>query len=217
MPSGTQVIASAGEQISILDLVAGKPLKLLKNHQKTVTSLCLASNSTRLVSGGLDGHVKMFETSSWNLVNGSKYSSPVLSVGVIPGVNREDKHLVVGMQSGVLSIRTRLSGTQKVKEREKEKEMQALIDGTLDQYDKKNKKRPRGLDKKFRGMDYMGESAEVVINGNDKKRKQETQWEKELRNGKYAHALDLVLEKNLPSITVRTIPDIGIYLRIALI
>jgi U3 small nucleolar RNA-associated protein 15 len=202
MPSGTQILASADNQISVLDLVAGKPLKLLKNHQKTVTSLSLAANSTRLISGGLDGHVKIFETSSWNVVSGSKYPSPVLSVNVITGANREDKHLVVGMQSGVLSIRTRLSGEQKIKEREKAIEMQALIDGTLDQYDKKNKKRPRGLDKKFRGMDYVGEGAEVIIEGNDRKTKQESIWERDLRTGKYAAALDYVLEKGLPSITV---------------
>jgi len=203
MPSGTQILASADNQVSVLDLVAGKPLKLLKNHQKTVTSLCLATNATRLVSGGLDGHVKIFETSSWNVVSGSKYPSPVLSVNLIAGANREDKHLVVGMASGVLSIRTRLSGQQKVKEREKAAEMQALIDGTLDQYDKKNKKRARGLDKKFRGMDFVGEGAEVIIEGSEKKTKQEAIWERDLRTGQYAASLDYVLEKKLPSITVR--------------
>jgi len=204
MPSGTQILASADNQISILDLVAGKPLKLLKSHQKTVTSLCLATNSTRLVSGGLDGHVKMFETSSWNVVSGSKYPSPVLSVNVISsGSNHEDKHLVVGMQSGVLSIRTRLSGQQRIKEREKAKEMQALIDGTLDQYDKKNKKRTRGLEMKHRGMDFVGEGADVIIEGSERRKKQEAVWERDLRTGKYAKSLDFVLEKKLPSITVR--------------
>lgn len=99
MPSGTQVLASSDNQISVLDLVAGKPVHLIKNHQKTVTSLCLASNGTRLISGGLDGHVKIFETSGWNVVAGSKYSAPVLSVSVVStGTKAEDKHLVVGMQ-----------------------------------------------------------------------------------------------------------------------
>lgn len=207
MPSGTTVLAAADNQISVLDLVAGKPLQLIKNHQKTVTSLCLASNNTRLVSGGLDGHVKIFETAGWNVVSGSKYPAPVLAVNVIStGVNREDKHLVVGMQSGVLSIKTKLSGQQKVKEREREKEMQALIDGTLDQYDKKNKKRTRGVEKKLRGLDFVGEGADVIIEGNnDKKRKPETLWERNLRQGRYAQALDYALEKEMPSVTVLTV------------
>jgi U3 small nucleolar RNA-associated protein 15 len=208
MPSGTTVLASADNEISVLDLVAGKPLTILKNHQKTVTSLCLASNGTRLVSGGLDGHVKVFETTGWNVVAGSKYPSPILSVNVISaGANREDKHLVVGMQSGVLSIRTKLSGEQKVKEKERAKEMQALIDGTLEEYDrKKNKKRPRGIEKKLRGMDFMGEGIDVVIEGNDRgKQKKETPWERDLRQGQYSQALDYVLGRAHPPVTVLTL------------
>ncbi|RDL37620.1 WD40 repeat-like protein [Venustampulla echinocandica] len=207
MPSGTTVLASAENQISVLDLVAGKPLQLLKNHQKTVTSLCLASNGTRLVSGGLDGHVKIFETAGWNVVAGSKYPSPVLSVNVISaGANREDRHLVVGMESGALSIRTRLSGQQKVKEREREKEMQALLAGTVEEYDKKNKKRTRGMEKKLRGMDFLGEGADVIIEGNEsRKRKHEAPWERDLRQARYVQALDSVLEVNMPPITVLTL------------
>lgn len=208
MPSGTTVLASADNEISVLDLVAGKPLNVLRNHQKTVTSLCLASNGTRVVSGGLDGHVKVFETTGWNVVAGSKYSSPVLSVNVISaGSNREDKHLVVGMQSGVLSIRTRLSGEQKVREKERAKEMQALIDGTLEAYDrKKNKKRPSGIEKKLRGMNFVGEGAEIIIEGNDRgKTKKEAPWERDLRQGKYAQSLDYVLNLNSPPIVVLTL------------
>ncbi|PQE05750.1 hypothetical protein CJF31_00004490 [Rutstroemia sp. NJR-2017a BVV2] len=208
MPSGTTVLASADNQISVLDLVAGKPLHIIKNHQKTVTSLCLASNATRLVSGGLDGHVKVFETSGWNVVAGSKYPAPILSVNVISsGANREDKHLVVGMQNGVMSIKTRLSGQQKIKERERAKEMQALIDGTLDEYDKKNKKRKltSGEVKKNRGLDFVGEGADVIIEGRPRSRKKEPQWETDLRRGRYPQALDHVLEKRLPSVTVLTL------------
>ncbi|KAE8453988.1 hypothetical protein EG329_007764 [Mollisiaceae sp. DMI_Dod_QoI] len=207
MPSGTTVLASADNQISVLDLVAGKPLQLLKNHQKTVTSLCLASKGMRLVSGGLDGHVKIFETSGWNVVAGSKYPSPVLAVNVISaGASREDKHLVVGMQSGILSIKTRLSGQQKVKERERAKEMQALIEGTIDTYDKKNKKRTRGIEKKLRGLDFMGEGADIVIEGNDRqRRKRETVWERDLRQGRYGQALDTVLGQVSPPVTVLTL------------
>jgi U3 small nucleolar RNA-associated protein 15 len=204
MPSGTTVLASADNQISVLDLVAGKPLQRLKNHQKAVTSLCLASNGTRLVSGGLDGHVKVFEVTGWNVISGSKYPSPILSACVITGSNREDKHLVIGMQSGVLSIRTRLSGPQKTKEREMAKEMQALIEGTLDDYDKSvnKKKRAKGVEKKLRGIDFLGEGVDVVIAGNERNRKVEAAWEKDLRQGRYPQALDYVLDQRLPAIVV---------------
>ncbi|SZF06245.1 unnamed protein product [Blumeria hordei] len=204
MSSGTHVIAAADNQISVLDIVAARPLHILKNHQKTVTSLCLSSKGTRLVSGGLDGHIKIYETSSWNIVHGSKYPSPVLAVSVIStGVNNEDKHLVVGMQSGMMSIKTKLSGQERAKQREREKEMQALISGNLEQHDKLAEKRARGPEKKLRGIDFVGEGAAVIIEGQEhRKRKTETSWEKDLRTGKFSQALDQALEKNLSSITI---------------
>lgn len=198
MPSGTTVLAAADNQISVLDLVAGRPLQLLQNHQKTVTSLCLASNGTRLVSGGLDGHLKIFETAAWNVVAGSKYPSPILSLSVVSsGLAREDRHLAVGMQSGLLSIKTRLSGQQKVKERERQKEMQALIDGTIEELDRKTaKKRPRGWEKRFRGRDFTGEGADIMIEGNGREKpKKMARWERSLQEGKYGSALDQVLDE----------------------
>jgi U3 small nucleolar RNA-associated protein 15 len=198
LPSGATMLASSGSRIYVLDMVAGKPLHVLQNHQKTVTALCLASNGNRVVSGGLDGHVKVFETTTWNVVAGSKYPSPILSVGVIhSGTGQEDKHLVVGMQSGLLSIRTRLSGQQKVRERERQKEMKALIEGTVTELDRKKaiKKRGRGWEKRFRGKDFIGEGTDVIIKGNDRGRaKKEKKWEKDLRLGRYALALDRVLD-----------------------
>ncbi|KAI9813235.1 MAG: hypothetical protein M1827_004177 [Pycnora praestabilis] len=208
LPSGTAVLASADNQISVLDIVAGKPLHIIKNHQKTVTSLCLASNGSKVVSGGLDGHVKVYETAGWNVVFGSKYPSPVLSLSVISsGADREDKHLVVGMQSGLLSIRTRLSGQQKVRERERQKEMQALMEGTVEELDKKNaKKRPKGWEKRFRGKEFLGEGVDVIIEGNDRgKARKDAKWEKDLRRGKYAYALDQVLDGSQPPIIVLTL------------
>ncbi|KZF18986.1 WD40 repeat-like protein [Xylona heveae TC161] len=208
LPSGTTVLASADNQISVLDLVAGKPQQILRNHQKTVTSLSLASNGTRVVSGGLDGHVKIFETTGWNVVYGSKYPAPILSLNVISnGAEREDKHLAVGTSSGLLSIKTRLSGEQKIKERERKKEMQALLEGKIDEFDKKNaKKRPRGWEKRNRGKDFLGEGTDVVIEGDDRgKIKHEKKWEKDLRRGRYQQALDDVLSKPEPPLIVLTL------------
>ena len=198
MPSGTTVLAAADNQISVLDLIAARPLQLLKNHQKTVTSLHLASNNTRLVSGGLDGHLKMFETTGWNVVAGSKYPSPILTLCIVgSGTTREDRHLVVGMQSGSLSIKTRLSGQQKVKERERQKEMQALIEGNIEELDRKRaKKRPKGWEKRLRGQDFTGEGADIVIEGRTKGSYKPRPWENLLRKGKYAAALDEVLKGN---------------------
>jgi U3 small nucleolar RNA-associated protein 15 len=198
MPSGTAVLATSDNTINVLDIVAAKPMHILRNHQKTVTALCLANNGERLLSGALDGHVKVFETTGWNVVAGMKYNSPILSLGVIPSQN-EDKHIAVGMQTGLLSIRTRLSGEQKALAKEREKEMKALMEGKIDEYDKsKKRKRGRGWAKRLRGKDFTGEGADVVIDGNARgKIHQSYPWAYALRLGQYAKALDIVLDQKV--------------------
>lgn len=117
MPSGTTLLAAAGNQISVLDLVAARPAQSLQHHQKTVSSLCLASKGTRVVSGGLDGHLKIFDISTWNVVYASKYPSPILSCNVIPSSRGENRHLAVGLESGDLRLRTLLSPTSQTSQK----------------------------------------------------------------------------------------------------
>ena len=210
MPGGTTVASAAGEQIHVLDLVAARPLANLKCHQKAVTSLCLASGGSRVVSGALDGHVKIFDTATWSLVAGAKYPSPILSVGVIPSPassasETEDRHLAVGLQSGLLSIKTRLSGPQKVAQKERDAEMQALIAGTLDEHDrqqsrKKRKRQTQGMRARLRGLDHDGRGADIVVEGGDRARpKKLTPWDRALRKLQYGRALDLALAAQPPN------------------
>ena len=156
-----------------------------------------------MLTGALDGHVKVFETTGWNVVAGLKYPSPILSLSVIPSREGEDKHVAVGMQSGVLSIKTRLSGQQKAAAREREKEMKALMEGRIEEYDRANKKRKRaargkGWEKRLRGKDFTGEGADIVIDVKARgKVNQQRPWGNALRWGQYGKALDLVLESKV--------------------
>ncbi|KAI8624456.1 WD40-repeat-containing domain protein [Xylariaceae sp. FL1651] len=207
LASGTTILASADNQISVLDLVAAKPRHVITNHQKTVTSLSIASNGRRVVSGSLDGHIKIYETTGWNVVAGAKYPSPILAVRVITaGANDDDRHLAVGMQSGVLSLRTRLTGPDATREREREKEMQALLAGTIATHDKaKNKRKKHNAATKR--LDMVGEGADVVIANDLSRPKREQPWQKDLRHGRFSAALDRVLDptsKDYGPLTVLT-------------
>ena len=204
LPSGTTMLAAAENTVTVLDLVAARPLHQITNHQKTVTSLSLASGGRRLVTGGLEGHVKVFETTGWNVVFSTKYQSPVLAVSVIPGTDApgaDDRHLAVGMQSGVLSVRTRQTGAEAARDREREKEMAALVAGTIDAHDSKNAKRKRRVAASQK-LDLVGEGADVVIANEPRAhRKKERPWQKDLRHAKYGRALDQVLDKHAPDYT----------------
>ncbi|KAK5717636.1 U3 small nucleolar RNA-associated protein 15 [Elasticomyces elasticus] len=198
VPLSSSVLASAaGNEVTVLDLIAGKASHILRSHQKNITSLTTGQNGTRLLSGGLDGHVKVHNTTSWEVVAGFKYPSPILSLAVIPtGSQAEDRHLAVGLQTGLLSIRTRLAGTEKVKAKEKSKRMDALIAGTSDAFERTQKKKDmrQGIRARDRGKDFRGEGADIIITGNDRVRTKKLRpWQRNLREGKYALALDQVL------------------------
>ncbi|OAA60736.1 WD40/YVTN repeat-like-containing domain protein [Cordyceps fumosorosea ARSEF 2679] len=211
LPGGTTVLAAAGPSVSVLDLVAARPLHVITNHQKTVTSLSLASGGRRVVTGGLEGHVKVFETTGWHVVNSFKYPSPILAVEVIPSPSSSssedtesapsDRHLAVGMQSGVLSLRTRLTGPEAQREREREREMDALVAGRADALDATKARRKRRAAAQNR-LDLVGEGADVVIAHDDpsssSSRKKERPWQADLRHGRHAAALDRVVDRSAP-------------------
>ncbi|CAK7241832.1 MAG: U3 small nucleolar RNA-associated protein 15 [Sporothrix thermara] len=209
MPSGTAILAASDNAVSVLDVVAARPLKLLTAHQKTVTSLCLASHGERVVSGGLDGHVKVFETGSWNVVASAKYPSPVLSVSVISaGAGGDDRHLAVGMVSGVLSIRTRLTGPAAEREKERKKEKAARDAGTLDKYDAAKAKRKQMGEVHARLDGAGGETVDFVIDGpgtgsssnnNNKRPRREPNWHRDLRHQRFGAALDAALDPQAPN------------------
>ncbi|KAK4657463.1 U3 small nucleolar RNA-associated protein 15 [Podospora pseudocomata] len=215
LPGGTTLLAASGNAISVLDLVAAKPLRLITNHQKTVTSLSLASNGKRVVSGSLDGHVKVFETSNWNVVFGCKYSSPILSLSVIAaGAAQEDRHLAVGMQSGVLAIRTKLSGAAAEKARERAAIEAAIGTSALDKIDARNAKRKRAAVSN-KNMDMLGENVDVVIPTSDtgSRKKKLKPWQRNYKDGFYAACLDEVIDMSGPEYQPLTALTVLIALR----
>lgn len=199
--NSSSLAAAAGNEVSVVNLIAGQAEHVIHSHQKTVSALASAQRGTRILTAGLDGHVKVHNAASWEVVSGFKYPSPILSLAVIPSAAgpdglRDDRHLAVGLQSGLLSLRTRLAGTEKAKVREREKKMEALIAGEADEYERRQKKKDlrQGIRARDRGKDYKGEGADIVITGNDRPRQKKLKdWQRSLRSGEYAKALDQVL------------------------
>ena len=105
--SGSLIASAGGNVVKIWDLAAGtaKPVATLSNHQKTITSLWVDEVGQRLISGGLDGFVKIYslEGGSYDVLHGIKFASPVLSVALSEARNA----LVVGTASGGLEVRRR--------------------------------------------------------------------------------------------------------------
>mmetsp|Transcript_38583 Transcript_38583/g.109118 ORF Transcript_38583/g.109118 Transcript_38583/m.109118 type:complete len:511 (-) Transcript_38583:107-1639(-) len=107
-PSGSIAVTAGGNHLCVWDLLGGKLLKRLSNHQKTVSCVVVSamagpqsSATARLLSGSLDGHVKVYELDTFKVTHASKYPAPILSLGLSP----DNSLLAVGMADGNLSLR----------------------------------------------------------------------------------------------------------------
>lgn len=123
LPSGAMAVTCGAAKCRLWDVLSGKLLASLDNHQKTVTSVrhvvledarrgAEAEDDggarswragPRLLTGSVDGHVKVYELDTFELVHATKYPSPVLSFDCTPGATQ----LAVGMASGMLAVRSR--------------------------------------------------------------------------------------------------------------
>ena len=86
-PSGGLVLSAGGPVVRCWDLVGGgRCLREVSNHQKTVTCLTFdganGAGKRRLLSGGLDQMVKVYDVADWKVVHTMRYTAPVLSLAI---------------------------------------------------------------------------------------------------------------------------------------
>lgn len=104
LPSGGLFISAGGTEIKVWDIFnGGKLLANISQHHKTVTTLRLASNNSRLMSASLDRHVKIYDISTFKVVHNIDFPNAVLSMAI----SKDDDTLAVGMIDGIISIRKR--------------------------------------------------------------------------------------------------------------
>lgn len=104
LPSGGIFISAGGTEIKVWDIFnGGKLLANISQHHKTVTTLRLASNNSRLMSASLDRHVKIYDISTFKVVHNIDFPNAVLSMAI----SKNDDTLAVGMVDGIISVRKR--------------------------------------------------------------------------------------------------------------
>ena len=82
-PSGGVVVSVGGPILRVWDLAtAGRCLRALSNHQKTVTCATFDGAKGRILTGGLDMMVKVYDVEDWNVVHTMRYPAPILSLAV---------------------------------------------------------------------------------------------------------------------------------------
>jgi U3 small nucleolar RNA-associated protein 15 len=81
--SGGLALSAGGPILRVWDLTAGgRCIRALSNHQKTVTCMAFDGERKRVLTGGLDHMVKVYDVEDWKVVHTMRYPAPILSLAV---------------------------------------------------------------------------------------------------------------------------------------
>lgn len=205
-PSGTIALSAAGPILRVWDLVAGgRCTRAFSNHQKTITSLAFDGEARRLLTGGLDQMVKVYDVSTYKVVHTMRYPSPVLCLAISVSCTADswalarvfmfgqpdETHIAAGMSDGTLSVRRR---QPKAKEAAADASSAALHFGSLDAF-LGSSVPSMGLGKvKAKGASTaVGDINELRVEGRRSQRLRE--YDRLLKKFRYSAALDAVLRK----------------------
>ena len=125
LPSGSLLVSVGGQDLCVWDVLSGgRLLRRKRCHQKTV--MCVHASrdggpppvfdehehlrrsavdrtAPRILTGSLDGHVKVHELDAFGTTHSAKYPGPVMSVALSP----DAETLAVGTANKFLSVRRR--------------------------------------------------------------------------------------------------------------
>ncbi|KAG9101838.1 hypothetical protein FS749_002732 [Ceratobasidium sp. UAMH 11750] len=206
-PSGSLAVAATGNVLRVWDLIAGgRCVRALSNHQKSITSLAFDGNASRLLTGGLDHMVKVYDVSTYRVVHTMRYPAPILSLAVSP----DDTHIAAGMSDGSLSVRRRQLKPSKDSAATKTDSAGAydfyMSGGSFALGSKGASSRPK-TQSKGKGPATTGILDELRVEQRRQKRLRD--YDRLLKTFKYAAALDAVLRKNtLPTTTFSLISEL---------
>jgi U3 small nucleolar RNA-associated protein 15 len=175
-PSGAILLtAGADSQLKVWDiLTGGRMIQSISNHQKTITTLSFNNDCSRLITGSLDQHLKIYDVRDYSVLHSIRYNAPILCSALSP----DNTHLVTGLGDGMLSIRRRVVKMEEVSTQKARR--RTLRGGTYRYF--------------VRGQNLEPSKEDFVVEREQRKRL--TTYDKFLRHFRYKQALDAALETN---------------------
>lgn len=190
MPGGGTLLTAGGNYIRVWDLVAGgRLLHETSVHQKLITAMTLDGTATRLLTGGLDSLVKVYELATFSVTHTMRADAPILSMAVSP----DNARLVLGTTDSSLTTRHRIA---KVAEIVTEKKSARLLRGGTYRYFMRGQGTVAGVD-----------DVVVAREKGDRKRKLAS-YDKLLRRFEYGAALDAAVLTNSAVIATSVIQEL---------
>jgi len=194
MPAGNILVSCGGNVIKVWDLLGtgNSMITSSSNHSKTITSLGINHQGTKLFSAGLDHMVKVYDVATYDVIHTLSYPAPILSLGFSP----DERQLVVGMSDGSLSIKSQVITVEEtMSQREKDEQVRA---GTY-RYFLKGKNSQALKQDTFNSHDIVVEA---------EKRSKLGPVQKNLNHSAWALSLDAALQSNNKYVFITVIEEL---------
>ncbi len=197
-PSGSILITAGGSEVKLWDVVnSGRLVHTFNNHQKNVTSLAIDGTTSRLLSGGLDGHVKIYSLQTLQVAHGMKFQAPIVSLGI----SQDNKKLAIGFVNGELMVRN----NRKEKARTSSDALRPEISSSATLFEIMDQQLSQSRYHKGAGNVHDFENTVVV----ETERAAHLQpYEKHLKKFNYQKALDAALATRNPVVVITILEEL---------
>lgn len=217
LPGGARAVTIGGADIKLWDFFAGgKMVTSVRSHAKAVTCGALSFGGDRLLTGGLDGQVKVHDITTMDIVSSMFFGAQILTLAASPQVNR----IAVGLIDGTVDVRvqkrgvvlhdTRDTGDQVISLcQQSGKLKETMFEGWGRGFEKQRKSRSRSGTKRYllRGPKVgICDSRDFAVGG--RRRVNLKEYDVLLRKFCYGEALDSALKTRKARVAVSMVDEL---------
>lgn len=221
-PNGNLLVSVGGEDVCVWDVLGGgRLLQRLRSHQKTITTVhvhddagppsfasgfemtgnsAIDAKAPRMITGSLDGFVKIHELDTFTVTHSIKYPGPVLSCSLSPDANC----LATGLANKVLSVRRRKTP--------RNKDESSGYQGVRSKKKGYTVKKPRRLDAGHWRYFIRGQNSKTAANATRVLRQRRIHLaahDRMLKQFRYGDALDAALHMRRSEVIAAVIEEVG--------
>jgi U3 small nucleolar RNA-associated protein 15 len=201
-PSGNALVSAGANYLRVWDLLAGgRVIAEVANHQKTITALALDATGTRMLSGGADRLVKVYDVESYRVLHTLPHHAAVLALAMAP----DDSRLAIGAADGDLCVLTRAAAAEDEPERRMRHGRARKSVGTVRYFLRGHQTaEDAGAQPQSQSQQQQQQQQSVQYATPAKGKGKHTldPYDRMLRKFKYSAALDAALETTRPAVIV---------------
>jgi len=199
IPNTDLLVSAAGESLFVFSTRANKILKKMSHHKKKISLVTGSVEGGRIISGGADGNLNIYETQNFELTHQKNLKKPITAFALSP--SGED--FAVGHSTGKMKLYRR-KGNKEFKIEEEE----SALGKYLCAVKKRKITKTQGRSTWFkRTSESFGPEVHNLIIKPSKRRKLQLH-DQELKKLNYGASLQAVLETDTPSLIATLLNDL---------